>query len=215
MLTQSDLIIIKRALTTLIGSSRSKHAHVIRITSVTCRTCCGNSCVKAFPLHVPLALATHAHAIAFFSPRLRICGHVTAITMDTFLCAQVCTSCERDTAATVSHRVFGEHVSHGEVRIADRTGSACQERILHCRIVFGNGNYPILPIGRFTMPKTQRPATSDLLRDQSPRQLAIHNVHVLATSRPPRADYGTYTMWREENRLQLKGSEFLLVNCGF
>ena len=30
-----------------------------------------------------------------FSPRLRICGHVTAITMDTFLCTQVCTSCER------------------------------------------------------------------------------------------------------------------------
>ena len=40
--------------------------------------------------------------------------------------------------------------------------------------------------GRFTMPKTQRPATSDLLRDQSPRQLSIHNVHILATSRPPR-----------------------------
>ena len=43
--------------------------------------------------------------------------------------------------------------------------------------------------GRFTMPKTQRPATSDLLRDQSPRQLSIHNVHVLATSRPPRPWY--------------------------
>ena len=56
------------------------------------RTCCGNSRVKAFPVHTPLA--TRAHAIAFFSPRLRICGHVTAITMDTFLCTQVCTSCE-------------------------------------------------------------------------------------------------------------------------
>ena len=32
-------------------------------------------------------------------------------------------------------------------------------------------------------------ATSDLLRDQSPRQLSIHNVHVLATSRPPRPWY--------------------------
>ena len=39
------------------------------------------------------------------------------------------------------------------------------------------------------MPKTQRPATSDLLRDQCPRQLSIHNVHVLATSRPPRPWY--------------------------
>ena len=39
------------------------------------------------------------------------------------------------------------------------------------------------------MPKTQRPATSDLLRDQSPRQLSIHNVHLLATSRPPRPWY--------------------------
>ena len=35
----------------------------------------------------------------------------------------------------------------------------------------------------------QRPATSDLLRDQSPRQLSIHNVHVLTTSRPPRPWY--------------------------
>ena len=43
--------------------------------------------------------------------------------------------------------------------------------------------------GRFTMPKTQQKATSDLLRDQSPRQLSIHNVHVLATSRPPRPWY--------------------------
>ena len=32
-------------------------------------------------------------------------------------------------------------------------------------------------------------ATSDLPRDQSPRQLSIHNVHVLATSRPPRPWY--------------------------
>ena len=31
----------------------------------------------------------------------------------------------------------------------------------------------------------QRSATSDQLRDQSPRQLSIHNVHVLATSCPP------------------------------
>ena len=35
------------------------------------------------------------------------------------------------------------------------------------------------PEGRFTMPKTQRPATSDLLPDQSPRQLSIHNVRPL------------------------------------
>ena len=39
--------------------------------------------------------------------------------------------------------------------------------------------------GRFTMPKTQRPATWC----ESPRQLSIHNVHVLATSRPPRPWY--------------------------
>ena len=69
-----------------------------------------------------------------------------------------------------------------------------------------------LSLGRFTIPKTQRPATCCATRARDSCRFTMY------TSRRPAAlrNYGNYTeMWREENRLQLKGSVFLLDNCGF
>ena len=57
----------------------------------------------------------------------------------------------------------------------------------------------------------QRPATCCATRARDSCRFTMYTTWRPAALR----DHGTYTMRREENRLQLKGSEFLLVNCGF
>ena len=85
---------------------------------------------------------------------------------------------------------------------------------VHCTCSTGPACYLYI-FGRFTMAKTRRPAISDLPARPEPATASCR--FTIYTSWRPAAlrDHGTYTMWREENRLQLKGSEFLLVNCGF
>ena len=104
----------------------------------------------------------------------------------------------------VTNSTHSAIASHGSSRVTTTFNAHCT---VYCTVEDVN----VKADSQYQKRSDQRPATCCATRARDSCRFTIY------TSWRPAAlrDHGTYTKWREENRLQLKGSEFLLVNCGF